>query len=256
MTDRAQPGAIDSIIRNDELGEALAPFLPGSIIPGSDPSNIAQRRSGIDDGALNGFDISVSSSSLDVTVDAGEAYVAGWCCRDVSTTLTLPPDTTSEILVGWNANAIYDPEVDADRDAADEVIVDLASNVDDDLPTTVAWEVTTDGSGVTGTTRVAPVGALSVSELTTEAVAATEVKVEKVPSVNNDVIRKSDFDEVTRQIGNFVASFNDHSAQHLSGGSDPVDAGALPVFSPTQIFTTTTDPSADVGEIWYRTDLD
>lgn len=258
MTDRAQPGAIDSIIRNDELGEALAPFLPGSIIPGTNPSNIAQRRSDIDEGALNDFDISVSSSSFDVTVDAGEAYIAGWCCRDVSTTLTLPSDTTSQILVGWNADAIYDPEVDADRDAADEVIVDLASRVDDDLPTTVAWEVTTDGTGVTGTTRVAPVGSLRIGDLVVDdnitvtqlfstALEAETAFVRDAPSTADEVARKAELD---------TKASTSHATTHSEGGSDALDAGSLPATTPTQIHTTTTDPTADVGEIWYRSDLD
>lgn len=258
MTDRAQPGAIDSIIRNDELGEALAPFMPGAIIPGSDPSRIAQRRSDIDETALNAFDISVSSSSLDVTVDAGEAYVSGWCCRDVSTTLTLPQNTTSEIVVGWNSNAIFDPEVDADRDAADETIVDLGTNVDADVPSVVAWEVTTDGSGVTDTTRIAPVGALSVSELIVQnnltvtqlfgdACEFDTAFVRNAPSTADEVARKAELD------GKASAT---HASTHGEGGADVLDAGSLPATTPTQIHTTTSDPTADVGEIWYRSDLD
>lgn len=158
MTDRAQPGAIDSTVRNDELAQIFSQFSDGWVVPGSDPTPAAQRRSNIDETALNAFSLSTSVSSLDVTVAPGEAFVGGWCVRDVSTTLTLGANTTSEIVVGWDPDAVYDPDTDADRDAADETIVDLAPNVESQYPTVVVHEVTTDASGVTGASRVATVG--------------------------------------------------------------------------------------------------
>jgi hypothetical protein len=167
MTDRAQPGAIDSVIRNDELGEAVSAFSEGGIVSGENPTNASIRRNDIDETVLDAFSLSTSSSSLDVTVAPGEAYVEGWFCRDTSTTITLPPNATSEIVVGYNTDAIFDPNVDADRDAADEVVVALKSNTDATIPQTVAHRVTTDGGGVTAAERVAPVGALSLRGLET-----------------------------------------------------------------------------------------
>ena len=158
MTDRAQPGAIDSIVRNDELAQVLSAFADGYIVPAGEPTPAAQRRSNIDDTALDAFALSTSTSSLDVTVAPGEAFVGGWCVRDVSTSLTLPSDTTVEIVVGWNPDAAYDPNTDADRDAADETIVDLRQNVTELYPTLTAWQVETGDTGVSGVTRVASVG--------------------------------------------------------------------------------------------------
>jgi hypothetical protein len=158
MTDRVQPGAIDSVVRNDELAQIFGQFSDGWVVPGSDPTPAAQRRADIDATALDGFALSTSASSLDVAVAPGEAFVGGWCVRDVSTTLPLPADSTSEIVVGWNPDAVYDPNADADRDAADETIIDLAANVDANYPTAVVHEVTTDGSGVTSASRVVSVG--------------------------------------------------------------------------------------------------
>jgi len=170
MTDRAQPGAIDSIIRNDELAQIFGQFSDGWVVPGSDPTPAAQRRSDIDETALDAFTLSTSTSSLDVTAAPGEAFVDGWCVRDVSTTLTLPTNATSEIVVGWNPDAVYDPDTDADRDVADETIVALASDVNANYPTAVVHEVTTDGSGVTGASRVASVGpAIDVAALSATA---------------------------------------------------------------------------------------
>jgi hypothetical protein len=165
MTDRAQPGAIDSVIRNDEIAEAMSAFSEGAIVSPQNPTNASIRRSDIDETVLDAFSISTSSNSLDVTIAEGEGYVEGWFCRDVTTTLTLPTNATTDIVVGYNTDAIFDPNVDPDRDAADEVIVDLQQNVDPDVPQVVAHRVTTDGGGVTSTERVAPVGSLNIRGL-------------------------------------------------------------------------------------------
>jgi hypothetical protein len=161
MTDRAQPGAKDSIIRNDELSQALSAFTEGGIVSGSNPTAASIRRNDIDETALDAFSLSTSSSSLDVTVAPGEAFVGGWLCRDTATTISLPANSTSDIIIGFNVDAIFDPTVDPDRDAADEVLVDLSANVADLNPQVVAHQVTTDGSGVTGSQRVATVGGFS-----------------------------------------------------------------------------------------------
>jgi len=181
MTDRAQPGAIDSLIRNDELAQVFGRFSEGFIVPGSDPTPAAQRRGNIDETALDAFSLTTSASSLDVTVAPGEAFVSGWVCRDVDTTLTLPANSTVDIVVGFNPDAIFDPNVDADRDAADETVVDLSGNVDPTTPTTVAHRVTTDGSGVTSSDRIARVGSaldvesVSTTDLLTDSLSATSI---------------------------------------------------------------------------------
>jgi len=168
MTDRAQPGAIDSLIRNDELAQVFGRFSEGFIVPGNDPTPAAQRRGDIDETVLDAFSLTASATSLDVTVAPGEAFVSGWVCRDVSTTLALPANSTVDIVVGFDPDAIFDPQVDADRDAADETVVDLAGNVDATTPTTTVHQLTTDGSGVTSNERIATVGS-SASVNTLEA---------------------------------------------------------------------------------------
>jgi len=48
-----------------------------------------------------------------------------------------------------------------------------------------------------------------------------------------------------------------HASSHESGGTDEIDSGSLAANSEFQIFTTSSEVSnANVGTIWYRTDLD
>jgi outer membrane protein assembly factor BamB len=172
MTDRAQPGAIDSVIRNDELAQVFDKFTDGFVIPATDPTAAAQRRPDIDETALDEFRLSgVSGGSLTVTVEPGEAFIGGWMCRDTSTTVSLPANDTARIVAGYSTNAIFDPQVDADRDDADKAFIQLQRNTDPEFPQSVIHRVTTDGSGVTGDERVAAVGPqVSVNNLIIDSV--------------------------------------------------------------------------------------
>jgi len=187
MTDRAQPGAIDSLIRNDELAQVFGRFSEGFIVPGNDPTPAAQRRGDIDETALAAFSLTTSATSLDVTVAPGEAFVSGWVCRDVSTTLTLPANSTVDIVVGFDPDAIFDPQVDSDRDAADETVVDLAGDVDTTTPATVAHRVTTDGSGVTASERIARVGSSIQADSLSADAALRNPRFQTLADVPNDL---------------------------------------------------------------------
>jgi hypothetical protein len=152
MTDRVQPGAIDSILRNDELAQVLGQFSDGWIKPGArPPSTAAVRRPEIDETALNGFSL-VSTSGFDISIDAGEGFVSGWCARDSQTTITVPGSTTSTVVLAWSLDAVFDPTTNQNRDLADEVRVDLAANVDSQYPKTELFDVTANSSGITSTT--------------------------------------------------------------------------------------------------------
>jgi len=187
MTDRAQPGAIDSLIRNDELAQVFGRFSEGFIVPGNDPTPAAQRRGDIDETAFDAFSLTTSPTSLDVTVAPGEAFISGWVCRDVSTTLTLPANSTVDIVVGFDPDAIFDPQVDADRDAADETVVDLVGNVDATTPTTVAHRVTTGGGGVTSSERIARVGSSVQAESLSASGALRNPRFQTLADVPNDI---------------------------------------------------------------------
>lgn len=172
MTDRAQPGAIGSVSHVDELAQVFGQFSDGWIVDGDDPTPGAKRRSDVDETALEAFDISYSSGSLNVDIKPGEAFVSGWCIRDTTTTLSLDRSTTTDIVVGWNFGASYDPNNDPDRDAADKTIVDIAANVVTETPTTLIWRVETDQSGVTDVYDMRDIG---------PTVSATEAEVANRP---------------------------------------------------------------------------
>jgi hypothetical protein len=66
-------------------------------------------------------------------------------------------------------DAVFDPNVDPNRDLADKVRVDLAQNVDNQYPSTTLFDVTADGNGITSTTdrrRLDPTVSASTVEAT------------------------------------------------------------------------------------------
>lgn len=222
MTDRAQPGAIDSLIRNDELRQIFSRFSDGFIVPSGDPTIASQRREDIDATALDAFSLSTSAGSLEITVSAGEGFTGGWFCRDRPTTLTLPANSTVDIVVGYNDRAIFNPNIDADRDDSDEVIVGLKQNVNDALPTTTAHQITTDSSGVVSTERIGNIGAsISVDRLITDS----------LTGVQNDI----DLNGVDlNNVGNLGPHSNlsgINSSNHHTRYSDSEASNAAPVQS-------------------------
>jgi len=123
---------------------------------------------------------------------------------------------------------------------------------------------------------------LSGSNLTAGDVTATTASVSTAPAASDDVARKTEVDakaDTPHALGGAdhdadtlanleisVAGLSGdladpqdpktHAATHESGGSDTIDSGSLDANSQFQLFTTTTDPAASVGELWYRSDLD
>jgi hypothetical protein len=234
MTDRVQPGAIDSIIRNDELSQIFAQFSEGWIQKAnSQPTPAAVRRPEIDETALNAFSLA-STSGFDITIDAGEGFVGGWCSRDVPTTITVPANTSSTIVLAWSLDAIFDPATNQNRDLADKVRVDLAVNVDSQYPSTELFDVTADGSGITGITDRRRLGPTVVTDtVEADTVEATNAIVDPE---GNTVTSLSDPVRVTEEAVTFNESdiSVDLTRTNISGGSislgskisRPTDTGA------------------------------
>jgi len=86
---------------------AYAGLQQGGIVPSGQPTELAEQ-SAIDETVLNAFDFSTSSSSLDVTISPGEAFVFGsWVAKDTPTTVTLPGTSDLipyNILLTWDKN--------------------------------------------------------------------------------------------------------------------------------------------------------
>lgn len=115
----------------------------GFIVPASEPTPLATQDADIDETALNAFSVSSSASSLDVTIDPGEAFIFGaWACTDTSTTVSLDASTDGQtVYVGW------------DRSSTDELIIGrdsaFASASDDSDQRVEIASFDTDSSGVT-----------------------------------------------------------------------------------------------------------
>jgi len=174
--ERAQPGAIDSLVRNYELGDALGQFSDGWVVPASEPTASAQR-SDLDETAFTAFDETSSSSSLTVTIGPGEAFVDGWLATDTPTDVDLAASTTGQTVgVSWDPDAVYDPDTDADRDAADRVVVALESDVSSVDPFLPLWTFDTDGSGATSVVDERQIGsAVIVSKTVADKIDANVV---------------------------------------------------------------------------------
>jgi len=103
------------------------------------PTDVATYDDDIVEAELNAFEETSSDTSLDVTIDPGEAFVGGsWLARDVETTVTLAADTNDQIVyVGW------------DHDAANTVIIGLEAEFHDLDQKTELYSYNTDADGVT-----------------------------------------------------------------------------------------------------------
>ncbi|WP_331232706.1 hypothetical protein [Natronorarus salvus] len=143
MVDLVTPGEIGAEADSRSWGHALgkagvAPWIVHGV-------DIAGAHSEIDDTALDGFNY-VSSSGLDVTISAGEAYVYGWLVRDRETTVTLPAGATTTIYLGYDVGAVL-AEGEAPSDS-ENVIIGEESEFGDGDPRTPIWEFETDSSSV------------------------------------------------------------------------------------------------------------
>lgn len=138
MTDRVTPGAINTTIFNLEVGEVFGQFSNGWVVPSSSPTRSA-KAAAVDETTFQAFDASYSSSSTNVTIQPGEAFVDGWLARDTQTTVSLSTSTTTEVYVGWNNDAIDN----------DEVMIGTLPDFSNDDAKVAVWEFNTDGSGVT-----------------------------------------------------------------------------------------------------------
>lgn len=172
MTDRIQPGAVRSLGHNIEAGENWGQFSEGWIIPAGSPTRSSQNDGDIDETQFNAFEATTSATSLDVTIDAGEAFVDGWTARDTTTTVTLVASTAGQtVYLGWDVSVIWtEAEYGDDRDAADTAIIGLAGDFDSLDPKVPLFTFDTDGDGVTSTTDERQLGPMLNAEVGPEVV--------------------------------------------------------------------------------------
>jgi len=118
----------------------------GFVRDGANPTEISTQDSGIDETVLNSFNESSSGSSLDVTIDPGEAFVFGsWLCKDTQTTVSLDASTSGQVVsVGWNKGGTNDVIV-----GLDSAFSEATGDTDQNIP---LFSFDTDSTGVTSVT--------------------------------------------------------------------------------------------------------
>jgi len=201
MTEKANP----SVNRAAEAFKTAGAIAYGGsdegfISPANQPTEISVQDSDINESSLNAFDETSSASSLDVTLDGGEAFVFGsWLCIDTQTTVTLAADTSGqEVYVGWN------------KDGTDDVIVGLdtafseaSGDADQKVP---LWSFDTDANGV-----VALQDLRSFDHIAADSVAqgpGSGFDADTVDGIEGSKIG-SIFSSVISETGNYTASNGD-----------------------------------------------
>lgn len=145
MSDLVTPGEVDAEIDSTSAGHAMGKAGIGAwIVDGAD---IASVYSSLDETVLNAFNYNTTDSSgLDAVIDPGEAYVSGWLCRDVQTTVTLPASDTVDVYLGYDASAILSSgTAPADNE---NIIIGLDGDFAAEDPRTHIWTFATDGSSI------------------------------------------------------------------------------------------------------------
>jgi hypothetical protein len=124
----------------------------GFIVDPSEPTGIAQQDPAINHTQFDGFDEQSSSSSLDVTIGPGEAFVFGsWIAKDSDTIVTVPQSTLDGVIyLGW------------DKTDNDEIIIGTNSDFNNDandydkrMP---LFEFNSNTNGVTDITDLREIG--------------------------------------------------------------------------------------------------
>lgn len=159
MTDLVTPGGINTEVDNLSLAETIAEaaasdgWIAATTI-------LSQHYTSLDETAMNAFTATTSSTSLDVTFDAGEGFVGGgWVARDVQTTVTLTGSSTTTVAVGWDPDVVD----------TDQVLIQPEGDFGAREPSIPLYTFTTDTLGVTGTTDERQIG----QAITVERVEAT-----------------------------------------------------------------------------------
>jgi len=146
MTEKANPSANRAAEAFKTAGAiAYGGSREGFIVEGGSPTEISIQDPEVEDNNLNEFEETSSTTSLEVTIDPGEAFVFGsWIVKDYETTVTLPASSTTTVYVGWN------------KDGSDDVIIGTESafsaasgDADQKIP---LYEYVTDSTGVTSVT--------------------------------------------------------------------------------------------------------
>lgn len=248
MTDIVNP-SFDSDVSAFKLAGTIADTtdITSGYVKHASNSTVLATVSSISESALNAFAESHSSSSYDVTIDPGEAFIYGaWVARDTSTTVTLASSTTGQtVYVGWA------------YDQPDTPIIGLASAFNANDQKIPIWDFDTDGSGVTSSTDRRQLGRPTVAD--------THVDVSDDTSLVEDNVDDIDFGaniDVTKDGDNTVTvdAVNTDTRVNISQGGSLVEGNvgdieftsALPV-TDNNDGTVTVDVTDTIGDSYILT---
>jgi len=148
MTEKVNP----SVNRPGNAHEAAVVIAQGGgmdsgwIVPATDVY-LGDEDPDLNDGNFNAFD-KVGENGLDVTIDAGEAFLHGaWVATDAQTVVTLPDNSTDEtVYLGW------------DKDTSNGIIVGLSADFGGNDRKIPIWDFTTSGGAVDSQSDRRPIG--------------------------------------------------------------------------------------------------
>jgi hypothetical protein len=224
MTEKANPSANRAAEAFKTAGAiAYGGSREGFISESAHPTEISVQDPEIIESNLNAFEETNSTTSLDVTIDGGEAFVFGsWIAIDTPTTVTLPASSTTTVFVGWN------------KDGTDDVIIgppsafsSASGDADQKIP---LYEYVTDSTGVTSVADQRDF--IQIDADTLNGKTATEISVDISDSgstVVNDVIDIN--------FGNNISVTDDGDGSvTISGAAEYTDSDAISaVNSETQL---------------------
>ena len=150
MTDRVKP-SYQTTARSHEVAGTIQYTEDkriGHVRHADNPSELSIRDDNIDEEQLVAFSEQHSDTSLDVTINAGEAFIYGaWVSRDEDSIVTLEPnEDTQTVYVGW------------DIEIGNTIIVGLESDFNELDPKIKLYEFDTDSDGVTHVNNVRDIG--------------------------------------------------------------------------------------------------
>lgn len=233
MTEKANPSANRAAEAFKTAGAiAYGGSREGFIVEGDSPTEISIQDPEVEDNNLNEFEETSSTTSLEVTIDPGEAFVFGsWIVKDYETTVTLPASSTTIVYVGWN------------KDGSDDVIIGTESafsaasgDADQKIP---LYEYVTDSTGVTSVTDQRDY--IQIDADTLNGKTATEISVDISDSGNTVVNEVVDIN-----FGNNISVTDDGDGSvTISGAAEYTDSDAVSAVNSETTLTVNITGDAD-----------
>lgn len=233
MTEKANPSANRAAEAFKTAGAiAYGGSREGFIVEGGSPTEISIQDPEVEDNNLNEFEETSSTTSLDVTIDPGEAFVFGsWIVKDYETTVTLPASSTTTVYVGWN------------KDGSDDVIIGTESafsaasgDADQKIP---LYEYVTDSTGVTSVTDQRDY--IQIDADTLNGKTATEISVDISDSGSTVVNEVVDIN-----FGNNISVTDDGDGSvTISGAAEYTDSDAVSAVNSETTLTVNITGDAD-----------